>query len=59
MSRELHAHETIKTNQGMGIDIIVVPGGWLYYTFNYNTDTFESGVFVPYNNEFEKPPSTF
>ena len=37
-------------------EVMRVPGGWIYYTFtpSGNNDISVTGVFVPYNNEFQE-----
>ena len=35
-------------------DIIRVPGGWIFRTYDFTEDKpLDSGVFVPFNNEFQ------
>lgn len=36
-----------------GMQILRVPGGWLYMFWDWNSDMWLTPVFVPYNNEFE------
>jgi hypothetical protein len=43
---DLELHETIRTPENGNVQVMRVPGGWIY-------DYFGRGVFVPYNNEFE------
>ncbi len=46
----LKLHETYITP--FGISIMRVPGGWIYDCWDFEKDSFKTGVFVPYNNEF-------
>ncbi|MHA2181077.1 MAG: hypothetical protein ACXAAH_06620 [Promethearchaeota archaeon] len=48
---ELGLHETVKAKEGF--IIMRVPGGWIYDCWDFNTDSFKSGTFVPYDDEFK------
>lgn len=48
---DLDLHETITTD--FGICIMRVAGGWIYDCWSFERDEFKTGVFVPYNNEFQ------
>ena len=50
----LELHESIMTN--FGICIMRVAGGWIYDCWNTEKDEFKTGIFVPYNNEFQIVP---
>lgn len=52
---ELELHEKVESISNSGqspIDILRVPGGWIYYMYNSKSGTRE-GTFVPWNNEFQ------
>jgi hypothetical protein len=44
---ELEIHEGYKTE--FGIFIMRVPGGWIYDCWNFDTDSFKQGTYVPYS----------
>ena len=48
----LKLHETYLTF--FGIVIMRVPGGWIYDCWDVEKDQFKQGVFVEFNNEFQK-----
>lgn len=48
----LELHEGITTE--FGIFIMRVPGGWIYDCWDKEADKFKTGVFVPFNNEFQE-----
>jgi len=47
-------HEKLTPNiPGGYVDIVRVPGGWIYSTYHKENDGFNvSSVFVPFNTEF-------
>lgn len=47
----LKLHESITE---FGICIMRVPGGWIYDCWDTEKDIFKQGIFVPFNNEFQK-----
>jgi hypothetical protein len=49
----LKLHEGLRTDFGMFI--MRVPGGWIYDCWDYRHDRPKQGVFVPFNNDFQKP----
>ena len=49
---DLKLHESLNTN--FGITVIRVPGGWIYDCWDYSSDSFKRGIFVPFDNEFMK-----
>lgn len=48
---QLKLHERI--NLDFGITIMRVPGGWIYDCWDYDTDQFKTGIFIPFNNEYQ------
>lgn len=40
-------------NLQFGISIMRVPGGWIYDCWDTENDQFKTGIFIPYNNEFD------
>ena len=52
----LELHETLVTH--FGIVIMRVPSGWIYDCWNTETDNFKTGIFVPFDNRFQKKGGT-
>tara|TARA_B100000378_G_C17772881_1_gene317323 strand:- start:222 stop:386 length:165 start_codon:yes stop_codon:yes gene_type:complete len=44
----LHEGMTIHNNGRISVEVLKVPGGWIYH---YKTQNGISGTFVPYNDE--------
>ena len=52
---DMELHEKLTPAiKGSIIDIIRVPGGWIYSTYSMSNDNYwsVSSVFVPFNDEF-------
>lgn len=45
----LKLHEGIATE--FGVFIMRVPGGWIYDCWNFETDSFKKGTFIPFSND--------
>ena len=48
---DLDLHEIMGINDY--VEVMRVPGGWLYMTFSNQNDVTNTCVFVSYNNEFQ------
>jgi len=44
---DLKLHETL--NLPFGICVMRVASGWIYDCWDYEKDTFKSGIFIPYS----------
>lgn len=49
---ELQLHEG--TWLSFGIFVMRVEGGWIYDCWDSQSDSFKSGTFVPFSNEFQE-----
>ena len=49
---ELELHECLNTT--FGICIMRVASGWIYDCWDYEKDCFKTGIFVPFDNKFQK-----
>lgn len=53
---DLELHEGL--NLDSGINVMRVPGGWIYDGWDMEKDRSKTGLFVPFNNEFQTEPWT-
>jgi hypothetical protein len=51
---EMELHE-IRLLVGGSIEVVRVPGGWLYNTLTAETGYVVASAFVPFDNEFQSP----
>lgn len=55
---DMQLHDKYTPNDTL--EIVRVPGGWIYYKFGYDTNShgarviLRTSTFVPFNNEFQK-----
>lgn len=49
---ELDLHES--TVLECGVCVMRVPSGWIYDMWDFKTDSPKSGVFVPFDNKFDR-----
>lgn len=54
---ELKLHETYTTF--FGICVMRIPGGWLYDCWDFNSDNYKQGTFIPFDNEFQLTKSCY
>ena len=49
---DLKLHESLMLDRGLSI--MRVPGGWIYDNWDAQHDIPKTGVFVPFENEFQE-----
>lgn len=53
MKKSIYDLELHEETSFPGCNIMRVPGGWLYSSWDYDKEHFMIPVFVPFNNEFQ------